>query len=84
MELVCLPYKLKVKILKHYTEGGGIPVGTHHILFVGGINKDIFKKGWELERKAITIKKESGYDWIITLKKTTIKLLHSKIRELSI
>ena len=30
--------------------GSGIPVGTHHILFVGGVNKEIFTDAWSRER----------------------------------
>jgi len=49
--------------------GGGIPVGTHHILFVGGINKDIFRKGWELERKLSLLKKSQDTLGLSHLKK---------------
>jgi cyclically-permuted mutarotase family protein len=30
--------------------GSGIPVGAHHILFVGGVNKEIFADAWSRER----------------------------------
>lgn len=29
----------------------GIPIGTHHILFVGGVNREIFTEAWIQERK---------------------------------
>eukprot|EP01029_Cantina_marsupialis_P009437 TRINITY_DN21996_c0_g1_i1.p2 TRINITY_DN21996_c0_g1~~TRINITY_DN21996_c0_g1_i1.p2 ORF type:complete len:908 (+),score=93.42 TRINITY_DN21996_c0_g1_i1:4326-7049(+) len=29
----------------------GVALGTHHILFLGGINKDVFSYGWTLERE---------------------------------
>ncbi|MFC2123397.1 cyclically-permuted mutarotase family protein [Bacteroidota bacterium] len=29
---------------------GGIPVGAHHILFIGGVNHDIFRNAWKRER----------------------------------
>jgi len=29
----------------------GIPIGTHHILFIGGVNKDKFREGLLLERR---------------------------------
>jgi cyclically-permuted mutarotase family protein len=38
--------------------GAGIAIGTHHILLIGGVNKNIFRKGWELERK-IALKRNS-------------------------
>ena len=31
--------------------GSGMPIGTHHILFVGGVNREIFHDAWILERK---------------------------------
>ena len=30
--------------------GSGIPVGTHHIIFAGGVNKKIFADAWRRER----------------------------------
>jgi cyclically-permuted mutarotase family protein len=30
--------------------GSGIPIGTHHMLFVGGVNKKIFQEAWMRER----------------------------------
>jgi cyclically-permuted mutarotase family protein len=30
--------------------GSGIAVGTHHIIFLGGVNKDIFTDAWKRER----------------------------------
>ena len=29
----------------------GIPIGSHHILFTGGVNRDIFFKAWKRDRK---------------------------------
>jgi len=30
--------------------GSGIPVGTHHIIFIGGVNKEVFANAWKRER----------------------------------
>jgi cyclically-permuted mutarotase family protein len=38
------------EILYSLHGGSGMPVGTHHILFVGGVNKDIFADALERER----------------------------------
>ena len=31
--------------------GSGIPIGAHHILFVGGVDREIFYNAWVLERQ---------------------------------
>ena len=36
----------------------GMPIGAHHILFVGGVNYDRFFKAWKRERKASMVEKE--------------------------
>jgi cyclically-permuted mutarotase family protein len=30
--------------------GSAVPIGTQHILFTGGVNKEIFSRGWQRER----------------------------------
>ncbi len=35
----------------------GIPIGSHHILFTGGVNRDIFFKAWKRDCKIKEIKK---------------------------
>ncbi|MDE5416718.1 cyclically-permuted mutarotase family protein [Labilibaculum sp. DW002] len=49
--------------------GAGIAIGTHHILFVGGVNKDVFRKGWELERKVSLLKNSKDTLGLSNLKK---------------
>ncbi len=39
-----------------------IPIGAHHILFIGGVNKEIFTGAWKRE-KALSVALESGDTW---------------------
>lgn len=45
--------EIQTKEGKRYSLHGasGIPIGAHHILFLGGVNKDIFANAWILERQ---------------------------------
>lgn len=51
----------------------GIPVGTHHILFVGGVNKEVFSNGWQLERQVALKKNNQDTTGLSRLKNKLLK-----------
>jgi len=49
--------------------GSGIPIGVHHMIFIGGVNRQIFHDAWEKERKLQKAENNSDTVKISTIKK---------------